>query len=72
METVVTKNPDKAGAGTGRRLGLAWRAEATSSSRRPSRKSPVRSNYGDCPNVRTLGALPATGTIAGEAEGELF
>lgn len=85
LKAVLSKNPDRTARGQAA-LGLAWLKEhellessETSLGEHDSLsiqaidvlKSFVR-DYGDCPNLRTAGALPATNTLGEEAEVDLF
>ena len=84
LEAVAGKNPDRTVRGQAA-LGLAWEAKHEYG-RAESDMGPavdalavkaekafemVAREYGDCPNLRTRGERPATGTLGGEAETEL-
>ncbi len=85
LNAVVEKNPDRTARGQAA-LGLAWLAKRKfqqADSRTNSDADhlaaqaekafeSVVSNYGDCPNLRTVGVRPATSTLSGEAEPELY
>jgi peroxiredoxin len=85
LKVVVEKNPDRTARGQAA-LGLAWQAKekfrmAESRGRDDASRladeaekafETVIRNYGDCRNLRSLGARPATATLAKEVEGELY
>lgn len=85
LNAVVEKNPDRTARGQAA-LGLAWLAKRKFQ-QAESKANPdadhlaaqaekafesVLHDYGDCPNLRTVGARPATSTLGGEAEPELY
>jgi thiol-disulfide isomerase/thioredoxin len=85
LKAVVEKNPDRTARGQAA-LGLAWQAKykfqmAESRGRDDASRladeakkafETVIRDYGDCRNLRSRGARPATATLAKEVEGELY
>jgi thiol-disulfide isomerase/thioredoxin len=85
LNAVVAKNPDRTARGQAA-LGLAWVAkrkfQQVESKANPDAGhlaaeaekafESVLRDFGDCPNLRTVGARPATSTLGGEAEPELY
>jgi thiol-disulfide isomerase/thioredoxin len=85
LQAVTNKNPDRMVRGQAA-LGLAWLANRDFQWAE-SRSSPdtdrlartaetafeaVLRDYGDCPNLRSRGARPATATLADEVKSELY
>lgn len=85
LKAVVQKNPDRTARGQAV-LGLAWIAkrdfqraesEANPETERLAAQAKtafesILRDYGDSPNLRTVGARPATSTLGGEAAPELY
>ncbi len=85
LKAVAEKNPDRAARGHAA-IGLAWLAkrkfQLAESKAAPETErlaaeaqkqfETVIRDYGDCRNLRTLGARPATGTLAEEVKPELY
>ena len=85
MKAVAEKNPDKTARGQAA-LGLAWQANrkfhmAESRGKNDTDRlageaekafETVLRDYGECPNLRTRGARPATATLAEEVDRELY
>jgi peroxiredoxin len=85
LKAVLAKNPNRTARGQAA-LGLAWdaknrfrRADSKGSSdadhlREVAEKAfeGVLKDFGSCPNLRKKGTRPATATLAGEVEPELF
>jgi thiol-disulfide isomerase/thioredoxin len=85
LNAVAQKNPDRTARGQAV-LGLAWQAKDTFSVAeakgapetdrlaQEAEKSfeAVVKEYGDCPNLRSMGARPASATLADEAKTELY
>jgi thiol-disulfide isomerase/thioredoxin len=85
LSAAAEKNPDRTARGQAA-LGLAWLAKhkfqqaelkgnpdanELAAQAEQAFESVLR-NYGDCPNLRTVGVRPATSTLGGEAEPELY
>ncbi len=85
LKAVVEKNPDRVARGQAA-LGLAWLAKrkfqqaepkggpdaAALAAQAEQAFESVVHDYGDCPNLRTVGVRPPASTLGGEAEPELF